>query len=59
MSQSDYSYVSFSDEPNWNVGRYRVIGMLSGERGMAPDLDVSCCFEQDGHGTTRAYMKWV
>ena len=34
----EYSHVSFSDESNWNVGRYRAIGMLSGERGVALDL---------------------
>jgi len=27
-----YTHVSFSDESNWNSGRYRSIGMLSAAR---------------------------
>ncbi len=34
----EYTHVSFSDESNWNVGRYRSIGMLSAPREAALNL---------------------
>jgi hypothetical protein len=34
----EYSHVSFSDESNWNSGRYRSIGMLSAPRADALSL---------------------
>ena len=38
MDPRPYSHVSFSDESNWNTGRFRAIGMLSAEREVALNL---------------------